>query len=267
LAEAVLSRGEGGGSGSQPEAAERSRGARRLRRVLLALGVASALLAVGYLLWLRDSSFVRVERTTVTGLTTPRAHEIRTALVDAAGRMTTLHLDPSRLERAVAGYPEVASLELDPAFPHELAVHVVERRPIATVPGRGGDAVAVAADGTLLPAAEPGRPLASLPATAPGSHGSPAPGASGTVEHRRTLTALEVVAAAPPPLVGKIATVRRTAPDGFVVELRDGPPLVFGDGERLESKWIAASSVLSRDGAAGAGYVDVSLPDRPAVGG
>lgn len=234
-------------------------GPRRALRVLLVLAVLAGVLAAAYLLWFRDSELVRIERTTVSGATTEDADEIRRSLVDAASGMTTLRVDTARLERSVARFPEVAGLKVEPAFPHELKVHVVERRPIATVPGPGEEQLAVASDGTVLPDAEPGRPLPALPA--------PPASAASAVDHPRALAALETVAAAPPALVGKIATVRHNPRDGLVVELREGPPLVFGDGERLESKWIAASSVLARGAAAGAAYVDLSLPERPAVGG
>lgn len=255
---ATLPRGVPGEAGRGVVAAEGPR-RRRWGGWLVALMVLAGLLGGAYLFWFRDSELVRVERTTVTGLSTADAGEIRRSLVEAAGRMTTLNLDEPLLERSVERFPEVAGLEIEAAFPHELTVHVTERRPVATVPGPGGAQVAVAADGTLLPDAEPGRPLASLPG--PGASGA------GRLDHGRTLAALEVAAAAPPALVGKVATVRQGPSEGLVVELRDGPPLVFGDRERLEAKWTAATSVLARGAAAGARYVDVSLPDRPAVGG
>lgn len=254
---ATLPRGVQGEAGGGVAATERSR--RRGRTWLVALVVLAGLLGGAYLLWFRDSELVRVERATVTGLTTADAGEIRRSLVEAAGRMTTLNVDEPLLERSVERFPEVAGLEVEAAFPHELTIHVTERRPVATVPGPGDAPVAVAADGTLLPDAEPGRPLASLP--------GPGANMTGTVDHARTLAALDVVAAAPPALVGKLATVRQGPREGLVVQLRDGPPLVFGDGERLGAKWTAATSVLARAAAAGARYVDVSLPDRPAVGG
>lgn len=238
-------------------------GARRPRRRLLgwliALLLLAAALTAAYLLWFRDSDLVRVERTKVTGLSTADAGEIRRALTEAAARMTTLRVDEARLQRSVSTYPEVADLEVEPGFPDELTVHVTERRPIATVPGAGDAPVPVAADGTLLPDAEPSRPLPALPATR--AHPDAA------VDHPRTLAALDVVAAAPAALVGKVETVRQGPGEGLVVELRDGPPLVFGDGEGLEAKWSAATAVLARDAAAGARYVDVSLPERPVVGG
>lgn len=232
---------------------------RRARRILVLLACAAAVVAGAYLAWFRDSSVVRVERAAVTGLTTSDAPQIRAALIDAAAGMTTLHVDVAALERAVARYPEVAGLDVDPGFPHDLAIRVLERRPVAYVAGAGDARLAVAADGTLLPSAESERSLAQLPSR------GPAP--AGRVEHPRTLAALAVAAAAPPALRRRIVTVRQLPSHGFAVELRGGPLLYLGNGARLEAKWLAASTVLARRGATGAQAVDVTLPERPALEG
>jgi cell division protein FtsQ len=52
-----------------------------------------------------------------------------------------------------------------------------------------------------------------------------------------------------------------------VVELRDGPELIFGSAHRVRAKWIAATRVLADPESAGATYIDVTLPGRPAAGG
>ena len=52
-----------------------------------------------------------------------------------------------------------------------------------------------------------------------------------------------------------------------MVELRDGPELIFGDATHVRAKWIAATRVLADPEAAGATYIDVRLPGRPAAGG
>jgi cell division protein FtsQ len=49
--------------------------------------------------------------------------------------------------------------------------------------------------------------------------------------------------------------------------LRNGPVLYFGGTERLRAKWIAASRVLADRSSAGATYLDLRLPERPAAGG
>jgi cell division protein FtsQ len=54
---------------------------------------------------------------------------------------------------------------------------------------------------------------------------------------------------------------------GLTAALRDGPVLFFGDAARLRAKWTAIVRVLADRSSAGATYLDVRLPERPAAGG
>lgn len=229
----------------------------RLRVAVVVSTLLVALLGAGYLLWLRDSSLVRVEKTTVTGLTTRDAGEIRAELRGAAQGMTTLNVDAEALERAVASYPAVAGLDTSVDLPHGLEIDVVERRPVATVAASDGSAVPVAADGTLLPDFAADGSLPRVPGEAP---------TADAVTDDATLAALVAVDGAPDDLARRIEVVERQR-GGLVAVLDEGPVVVLGDSSRAEDKWIAAAAVLARGDAAGAGYVDVSLPERPAVGG
>ena len=73
--------------------------------------------------------------------------------------------------------------------------------------------------------------------------------------------------AAPTSLRSRIEAITARKDDGVVVELHEGPELIFGDGRRAEAKWIAATRVLADPDAEGATYIDVRLPGRPAAGG
>jgi cell division protein FtsQ len=81
------------------------------------------------------------------------------------------------------------------------------------------------------------------------------------------LAAVRVAGTAPAPLRRRIARVQARKGDGLVAELRDGPELIFGDVSRLRAKWVAAARVLADPHAAGATYIDLRLPGRPAAGG
>jgi hypothetical protein len=50
------------------------------------------------------------------------------------------------------------------------------------------------------------------------------------------------------------------------VALRDGPQLYFGESSQLTAKWDSAVAVLANASSAGAAYIDVSDPARPAAG-
>jgi cell division protein FtsQ len=226
----------------------------RLKRRLLVLLIACLALAAGYQFWLRDSTLVAVEKVSVTGLTTKDAPRVRAALTAAAHSMTTLHVDKAELEDAIAPYPVVRAIEVSADFPHGLVIRVVEHRPAALVGG-----LPVAGDGTIL-------------------RGMPIEGKLPTIDVRGDLRgdrltdpgalhAARVAGGAPEVLRPRIESLELRSEDGIVVLLRDGPELIFGDATHVRAKWLAATRVLADPGAAGATYIDVKLPGRPAAGG
>lgn len=226
-------------------------------RVRLALGVLAALVVLGGgWLWLRGSSLVAVHKVTITGVYGPDATQIRSALTLSARNMTTLEVRLDQLRTAVAPYPVVKDLRISTQFPHGLRIRVIEQLPVAALTA-GGRAVGVSGDGTLLRDVDTG----SLPAIPVGL----LPGGS-QVTDRTALDAVELLSAAPPRLLSRIAQVSEVAPHGLVVQLRSGPDIYFGDTSDLGAKWVAASDVLAAPGAAGATYIDVTDPARSAAG-
>jgi cell division protein FtsQ len=230
----------------------------RWRRRLLMLGAVAALLAAGYQLWLRDSSFVAVEKVTITGLSTSDAERVRVSLTAAGRSMTTLHVDHESLERAVAGYSVVRELEVTTDFPHGMHIHVVEHVAAAIAAGDDGR-IPVAGDGTIL-------------------RGLPVEGRLPTIEVEGGLgterlrdgsarSAVAIAGAAPDLLRPRIAEIERDDEHGLVAQLREGPELFFGDPTDLRAKWAAAARVLADLEASGASYIDLRLPGRPAAGG
>jgi cell division protein FtsQ len=229
-----------------------------VRRRLLPLAAALLVLAAGYQFWLRDSSFVAVERVTVTGLSTADAERVRAALTSAGRTMTTLHVDHEALERAVAGFPVVRELEVSADFPDRLRINVVEHVAAAIVAGDGGQ-VAVSSDGTILQGVNARKGLPTVEVD----------GAVGLEQVRdpSALASVAIAGAAPVALRARMTEVGEDGSLGQVAELRDGPEVVFGDASRVRAKWAAASRVLADLEASGATYVDVRIPGRPAVGG
>lgn len=231
----------------------------RLKRRALAAAAAAALLLALYVLWFRDSSFVKVEQVEVTGLTSGDADRLRAALTGTARAMSTLNLDHARLERAAAGYPVVKGIEAETDFPHGLRIHVIEHDPAAMASGPGGD-VPVAGDGTVL------REMAVDKSKLP------------TIEYEgglegdrladaKAVQAATVAGAAPKPLRARVEDIAHTSDRGIVVQLEEGPELVFADARRARAKWIAAAAVLADESSQGAAYVDLRIPERPAAGG
>ncbi len=137
---------------AKPRRATRKRSATkrsRALRIVAVAGVVAGLLAVGYQLWFRSSSFVAVERVTVAGMTGPERGPAEAALTKAAKDMTTLDVDIGALRAAVAGLATVVDVEADADFPHGLAITVHERPPVL-IAAAGGRTLPVAGDGTVL---------------------------------------------------------------------------------------------------------------------
>lgn len=218
--------------------------------------VAAAL--VGGWFWVRDSSLAKVDTVRISGITGPEAPDVRDALEQAAREMTTLHVDPDRLRRAVAAYPQVKDLRVEAKPLHELRIDVLERQPVAQLDA-AGQRVAVAADGTLLRGRVSATNLPQIKADV-----LPA-GATLTDHQQRRL--LAVLAGAPDAMRRHIERLEQDRSQ-LVAVLRDaGPQIVLGDAGRPHAKWVAAARVLGDASSQGADYIDVRLPERPAAGG
>ncbi len=231
---------------------------RRLRS-LHSAGLALALvgcLGLGWL-WFRGSSFVRVQRVTVTGLSGPDVARIRAALTATALQMTTLDMNISRLEAAVSRYPFVRALTVSGNGAHAVVIRVTEQIPVALIQVAGGMRV-VDSQGELLPATTTHGSLPQVPLGNPPS-GSwlTAPGPRGVIA---------VLAAAPYAFLAHITTAVSSVAHGVTVQLRNGPQLYFGQTTQLARKWNAAVAVLRSSYTRGAAYIDLSDPRRPAPG-
>jgi cell division protein FtsQ len=216
-----------------------------------------ATLLAGAWLWVRDSALAGITEVTITGATTSDEARIRAALEDVARDMTTLNVREDALREAVAAYPSVADLYVDTDFPHGLSIEVVEHRPVAALQA-DGRRVPVSGGGIVMTGVRADRELpairvASVPPDA-------------RIHDGRTRTALAVAAAAPEALLRRGERLRY-GPNGLMMDLRDGPPLIFGSEDGAHAKWAAAARVLAEPSAAGATYLDLRAPGRVAAGG
>jgi cell division protein FtsQ len=224
---------------------------------VLLLGGVAGTLAVAYFAWFRDSSLVAVERVKVKGVESTDRAQIVAALTREARGMTTLHVDTDRLRSAVSDLPTVATVSADPSFPHALTIQVTERRPVL-VAIDGDRKVPVATDGSLLSGAKPDGPLPELPVDS-----LPEAGRLSGEALAEALT----IGAAPAPLRPLIDGVVTTSQYGVTVTMQGGIQLRFGGGGNREAKWGAAAAVLADSGLTTLTYVDLRVPERPAVGG
>lgn len=236
--------------------AARLRAHRRLSQGLVGVALAAPLLAGGWLL-LRDSPLARVEHVRISGVRGPEARAIEATLTGRAREMSTLNVNTAALEGSVARFRIVRALRASAGFPHTLHIAVTEQPPVAVL-SSDGQLTAVAADGVVL---GPELVSSSLPVVSVQSE----PLAGGRVADPRVLGGLEALGAAPRTLAGQVARLYQ-GPEGLTLQMRGGLRVYFGDGGRPHAKWASLAAVLADPGSAGAAYVDVRLPERPAAG-
>lgn len=231
--------------------------ARRLPWRAVAVALACGVLLLGGWLWLRGSSLVAVRDVRISGVQGAQAAQIEGLLKSAARRMTTMDFNVGALRAAVSGFPVVEDVRASTSFPHGAQIEVVERLPVAVL-SAAGQRTAVAADGTAL-----GAQLAygSLPALS----GSFLPVPGQRVADPGVRAQLAVLGAAPLLLRRHVERVFSGA-EGLTVQMRNGLLVYFGDASRPRAKWLSFARVLADSGSAGARYVDVRVPERPAAG-
>jgi len=223
------------------------------------IGVLAATVAGAGWLWVRDSPLASVRQVRIEGVKGVDAAAIDEALSGAAKGMTTLDVNTGALRAAVAPYVVVRGVSATGSFPHRLTIRVQEQPPVAVLVA-GGVRTAAAGDGVVL---GPGLASATLPTIA---LSGAAPARGGHVSDGTVRAELSVLGATPTALIGWIGRVFTEGREGLTVVMRNGLTVYFGDAERPHAKWISALRVLADPRSAGARYVDVRAPERPAAG-
>jgi cell division protein FtsQ len=228
-----------------------------VRRRTIAAALLLVILYGGYMLWFRNVSLFAIHDVTIRGAST-NEREIKAAVEQVAGDMTTLHIKDGELQHAVARFPTVASVGAGTSFPHGLEVTITERLPVAFIQVAGRQ-TPVSADGYLLTGADfDAKALPRIEGAA----------AHGVRLDQDAAAQAAILGATPGPLENRItASTWDDERGGVIVDLKNGPEVRFGDGLRAQDKWKAAVAVLSSDERGSPSYLDVSVPDRPVSGG
>lgn len=229
---------------------------RASRLALIAAAVLAIVVGGGYEL-VRRTPLSAVSHVRVSGLQGPESQAIEAALTRSAHGMSTLGVDTAALRAAVAPFRVVSGLHASASFPHSLRISISEQPPVAALSGGGGH-TAVAADGTVLGPALLSSSLPTLEAPA-----TPAPGQF--VSDLATREALIVLGAAPRVLARHVARAFR-GPRGLTIAMSNGLQVYFGDSSLPHAKWRSLAVVLADPSSAGAHYIDVRVPSRPAAG-
>ncbi|HEY1689649.1 MAG TPA: FtsQ-type POTRA domain-containing protein [Solirubrobacteraceae bacterium] len=251
------SRSRGRGSGQPQGLAALLRTLRKPSRRIVLIALLLIAIFSGGFLWFRSSSFVAVERVQIGGVHGVQAGAVEAALVAQARQMSTMNVNVGALEAAVARFHLVRSISVKANFPHSLQISVTEQLPVAVL-SAGGQRTAVASDGLVL-----GRSLAAgnLPMVPTSSQLS----VGEVVGSHRLRSFLTVLGAAPSPLLRLVKQIYHGA-QGLTLKMKDGLLVYFGDASRPHAKWASLAAVLANSESAGAIYVDVRMPERPAAG-
>ncbi|MBN8867237.1 MAG: cell division protein FtsQ/DivIB [Solirubrobacterales bacterium] len=246
-------------------AQRRERRSFRIRLVAFTSLMLLLLLAAGYMFWLRDSSLVGIKNLKVEGISvhTEEGKQIDQAVRTAMGEMTTLDVKPEILDQELARFPRVADAEIETKFPDSATVTVTTREN-GSVYGDGSDAVLVATDGTVLGPAngqEDSLPrIEGVPKDVPAGQVADA----GDLVPPGLLNQALVLGATPPELRTYVEGTRLSS-DGVRLVLTNGLILLFGDASHVDEKWRAAAALIADPSFTDAGYVDLTVPRRPAV--
>jgi cell division protein FtsQ len=225
------------------------------------VGLALLALAVGAYVGARNTGVFAVRTLEIRGGTEAVRAEVRAALAPDLGT-SLLRIDGSNIESRLAPLPDVHSFHYDRSFPHTLRVVIRRERPVLVV-RRGAGAFLVAASGRVLrPLAHPllsHLPRLWLTKDVAVRVGDPLP--PGAAAAATALAPLEGA-----PLPGAVKLVRGGAKELTLV-LGGGLEVRLGDAGDLRLKLAIARRILRTTGAAaaGQGYLDVSVPERPVL--
>jgi cell division protein FtsQ len=206
----------------------------------------------------RQTGIFALDRIEVDGAPPATAAKIRAALDRYVGE-SLVRFDRNDAARRLTAVAQVADARFDRDFPHTLRVRVRLERPVAVL-RRGADAWVVSSTARVLQQLDrrpyPPLPRIWLPASAEVSVNSTLGGAG----------AMGVAAVAPFAAHRLGSAVRQVqVGDGELsLQLASGTELRLGDSGDVRLKLAIARRILPI--AAGAAYVDVSVPERPVAG-
>jgi cell division protein FtsQ len=226
------------------------------------IGLALFALAVGGYMVARQSSLFALRTLDVRGGTPAVRAEVRAALAGVVGT-SLLRVDGGDLADRLAGVPDVLAFRYDRHFPHTLRVTIRRERPVLVL-HRQPDSFLVSATGRVLrKLAHPRRsslPRFWVPKTTRLAVGDDLSADDGAA----AAAAVMAVRREPLPQAVRVVTGGRA---GLTLHLSSGLELRLGDPGDLRLKLAIARRILGSGAAQGvtAGYLDVSVPERPVL--
>lgn len=237
----------------------RAQGRRRRSVLLIGLGTLTVL-AVIY--WMVTGPLLAVHGVSVSGYDRPDGEELAAALRDAAAGGTVVSPPADRMRTVAREFPWVESISVDRRWPRALSVRVVEATPVA-VAAFEDQAVLLSSAGRVLGVKDgsPGLGWLRLGESPPPEGGFLRPDMR---------AALAFIAAAKPETAARVRALHITKYGLIEGKLTAGPEVRLGAPERMEAKAHVLGLMLanlSPEQEAEASYIELSVPENPAVGG
>jgi cell division protein FtsQ len=227
------------------------------RSLITGLAIAAAAL-VAYI-GARETPVFAVHTIEIQGVKRGQSRKLERALGPLAG-VSLLKINGGEVSRLATSLPFVAGVEFDRAFPNTLRIRVQPEEPVAVV-RRGVEAWLVSRRGRVIKRVEQGTheslPRIWLSHAADVSLGATL-GTGGGAEEVSLLVPLRDAG-----LDGRVAMVH-VASGQIAYKLRNGVELRVGRAEELPLKLAIAERILAATPVAG--YLDVSVPERPVAG-
>jgi cell division protein FtsQ len=233
----------------------REQGRRRLRWVVAGVAVLVVLCVV---LLVLHTPLLALRNATVRGA----QHTGTQAVLAEAGLLDDpplIDVDPSTVAARVERLPWVAHAVVVRHWPDSVTITVTERVALGSIARPGGGVAVVDASGRIL--AWQSAPPPGLVLVAP-----VAPGHPGTVLAPAARPALQVAAALPASLAGRVRDVSANARGMVTLDLGGGVSASLGSTAELPAKLTAVASVLAGARVSSPSVIDVTVPDEPTVG-
>ncbi|MFJ5528491.1 cell division protein FtsQ/DivIB [Streptomyces sp. NPDC093261] len=232
---------------------------RRLRMLIILLVL--LLLAGGGSIWLLyGSSWLRVQRVSVSGTRVLTPAQVRGAAGVRLGA-PLISLDTGAIEaRLRRRLPRIDTVDAVRSWPHGIALNVTERTPVLLIRD-GAKYVEVDREGMRFatvaqaPKGVPALELAPPPSSGPRRFGT----------DRLVREAVHVAQAVPAAVARQTRTVKVRTFDSISLELGDGRTVLWGSGEKGRAKAVTLTALMKA--APRARHFDVSVPTAPASSG
>ncbi|PAZ09264.1 cell division protein FtsQ [Streptomyces sp. SA15] len=252
----------------QQEAAPGPPPVRRLKppppRTIIILTVALMLLGAGSVWVLYGSSWLRVERVSVSGTRVLTPAQVREAAdITVGGPLISVDTDviEARLRQKL---PRIDVVEAVRSWPHGIGLKVTERTPVLLVQ-KGRNFIEVDDEGVrfaTVSEAPKGVPALELTLSRPDSR---AASLRRFGEDRLVKEAVRVAGAIPAAVARDTRTVKVRSYDDISLELSDGRIVAWGSGEKGAAKARTLTALMKAS--PGARHFDVSVPTAPASSG